>query len=118
MASYRFDFCKSSKEEQVLPVFILDTSSLRFDHILAKISALTLARDLVNLPPNLKTPSLYQEIIESLPWKHTSLETLQDVELRQEGCGLITAVAAGGSDGARVMFFRSKNAQTSDRLIV
>lgn len=122
MTLYRFEvfMTRDTSHAESLPRIILPTDSgINIDKIMAMIEAQTLARDLVNLPPNAKNPDQYAEIIKSLEWKHHDIIDKKDVELRQEGCGLITAVAAGGQDGAHILTIvpRGLESDSCDRLI-
>lgn len=118
---YRFDLFMSKKEatSSRLPIIIVKSGVINLDKIMAMIEAQTLARDLVNLPPNAKSPHQYAKIIKSLDWKHHTIIDTKDVELRQEGCGLITAVASGGNEGAHIICITPHALASSgcDRLI-
>lgn len=117
-ALYSFDYFRSDRTTKDVPLILVASIDSAIQDILAKITALTLARDFVNLPPNAKSPKQYRAMIEALPWKNTSIQSYDDKALRDMGCGLITAVAAGGSDGAQAIILKSKDSQQIDQVFV
>lgn len=117
-ALYSFDYFRSDCGTKDIPIILLAADMWEIQDILRKITALTLARDFVNLPPNAKSPKQFRAIIEGLPWKNTEVQSYDDTELRDIWCGLITAVAAGGTDGAQALLLRSKNSKQIDQVFV
>ena len=117
-ALYSFDYFRSDRTTKEVPLILVTSIDSAIQDTLAKITALTLARDFVNLPPNAKSPKQYRAMIEALPWKNTSIQSYDDKALRDMGCGLITAVAAGGSDGAQAIILKSKDSQQIDQVFV
>ena len=117
-ALYSFDYFRSDRSTKDAPLVLLNNSSWQSQDTLTKITALTLARDFVNLPPNAKSPKQFRSMIEELPWKNTKIDSYDDKKLQDIWCGLITAVAAGGTDGAQALILRSKNTTSIDQVFV
>lgn len=106
---YEFDNYKTDKS---MPYQIdLDITTSEEDDIATAIeqgqaiaSAINLARDYSNIPPNILTPSFYAEMIQ----KHfndtqVSVDIKDSRTLQEEGFGLIHAVGKGSKHGPRVI---------------
>ena len=117
-ALYSFDYFRSDRSTKDIPIVLLTSDSWEIQDTLIKITALTLARDFVNLPPNAKSPKQFRTMIENLPWKNTDVQSYNDGQLRDVWYDLITAVAAGGIEGAQALVLRSKNSKQIDQVFV
>lgn len=117
-ALYSFDYFRSDRNTKDIPIVLLTSDSWEIQDTLMKITALTLARDFVNLPPNTKSPKQFRTMIENLPWKNTDIQSYDDKQLRDIWCGLIAAVASGGTEGAQALILRSKGSEKIDQAFV
>ena len=117
-ALYSFEYFRSDRATKEIPLVLVSSASWKIQEVLRKITALTLARDFVNLPPNAKSPKKFRAMIEALPWKNTQIELYDDKQLQDIWCGLITAVAAGWSEGAQAVILRSKMSKQIDQVFV
>lgn len=106
---YQFD---SYKTDKLAPYQInLDIHLIEAQEIQVSIeqgqaigSAINLARDYSNMPPNILTPQYYAELIQN-HFNGTQVEVdIKDSDtLQEEGFGLIYAVGKGSSNGPRVI---------------
>ncbi len=87
-------------------VFITDhASSVSRGEKLGK--SMLLVRELVNLPPNLLTPTTFtQRALEECAQRNISVEVWDEVRLRKEGCGSLLGVAAGSQSPPRLLIMR------------
>lgn len=76
--------------------------------------AVWLVRDLVNTPPNVLTPAGFvEQILERIGDLPVSAEVLDEVELRKQGYGGISAVGQGSINPPRLLVLRYDPGSTS-----
>jgi leucyl aminopeptidase len=116
---YRYTEFLSSKKEAPTYEFILSARQKKeISPLLSrKIQSVFLARNLVNTPSNHKNPQKIQEIITSLPWKHTQVEVLSLEMLQQQGFGMLCAVWQWSDVPPVVLVFRRWKGVPSKSLI-
>lgn len=67
-------------------------------------AAVTLARNLVNTPPNIMTPAALGEAAQEVAQRHGMACTTLDMDdLREMGCNALLAVGRGSAQGARLI---------------
>jgi leucyl aminopeptidase len=77
--------------------------------------AINLARDYSNMPPNILTPSYYEEVLtEHFKDTEVQLDVKNEEQLQNEGFGLVHAVSKGSSNPARV-FTLTYNGASNDK---
>lgn len=103
---YRFSSLKSEKKTNDEGKFqvVWNTNNID-DWLFRKIDALYLARDLVNLPSNLKNPIQLAKIVESLKWTRTRIRRIDKQELEENSFGMMLAVSSGSDIPPVVMVF-------------
>ena len=105
---YHFDGYKTNKSAPYQLTIEIHTEE---DHIVEFIergeaiaTAVNLARDYSNIPPNILTPAYYAELIEN---QFNDTDVFVDIKdnktLQKEGFGLIHAVGKGSKNGPRVI---------------
>jgi leucyl aminopeptidase len=77
--------------------------------------AMTLARDLGNLPPNVCTPSYLVERARGVARQHrrVRVEVLNEAQMRRLGMGALLAVTAGSDEPARFIVMRYQGAASA-----
>src|SRR5699024_5994339 len=85
-------------------------------------TAINLARDYSNIPPNILTPAYYADLIQQ---HFSETEVIVDVKdsvtLQSEGCGLIHAVGKASKQGPRIItltYNEERLGHSTDRLLV
>ena len=74
----------------------------------ALLSSIYTARDLVNLPPSKSTPEQMVSMIQSFPWKNTTLKIMKKSELEKLWFNLLLAVSYGSDKDPYVVIFERK----------
>lgn len=81
-----------------------------------RAASITLARHLVNLPPNLKTPSQIVNFAKKIKWSASSRLTDWNVQkLKKEKCGLLLAVGQGSDDPPHLLKISYRPKKKSSR---
>lgn len=115
---YEFDNYKSNKKAPYeLEVKLHSDDQVIIDSVKqgqAIGQAINLARDYSNMPPNILTPSYYEELLIShFNNTEVQLDVKNEEQLQNEGFGLVHAVSKGSSNPARV-FTLTYNGTSSD----
>ncbi len=109
LAGYRFDqYRQASKPEHPCPASVLVETAVDASGALARAlaisSAVALARDLVNEPPSVMTPSRFAEIAGSVAASSgLQIRVWDEEECRRERLGGLLGVAAGSVQPPRVV---------------
>lgn len=106
-AVYRFSSFKSKKENDTALFRIVGVEQDIHPLLLRKIDALYLARDLVNLPPNMKDPMKLAQIVENLEWRNTRIRRIDKSELQEKSFGMMLSVASGSDIPPVVLIFEN-----------
>ncbi|MFH4935737.1 leucyl aminopeptidase family protein [Staphylococcus cohnii] len=120
---YHFDGYKSNKSAPYQLTLEIHTEE---DDIAKSIengeaiaTAVNLARDYSNIPPNILTPAYYAELIEN---QFNDTNVLVDIKdnktLQKEGFGLIHAVGKGSKNGPRVITLTYNGGKPGENPIV
>lgn len=84
------------------------------DSALQQVTAVQVARHLVNLPPNLINPATVEKLAFELPFsKATQITVWDEKKCESEGMNLLLAVGAGASVAPRMIRFKYRPAQSS-----
>ncbi|PHK49896.1 M17 family metallopeptidase [Staphylococcus edaphicus] len=117
---YQFDNYKTNKSA---PYHIdLDLSTEKTDDILRSVeqgqsiaSAINLARDFSQMPPNILTPSYYGEMVQKhFEGTQVSVDIKDSETLQSEGFGLIHAVGKGSHNGPSVITITYNGGKAED----
>lgn len=85
--------------------------------VIAHVRAVGRVRDLVALPPNILNPESFVKRVTEMARSTTlSIEVLDDVALKEEGFGGITAVGQGSVNPPRLMVLRYQPGQTQGHI--
>ncbi len=109
LAGYRFDqYRQASKPERSYPASVLVETTASVEAVVARAKAVAsgvaLARDLVNEPPSVMTPSRFAEIAESIAANAgLQIRLWDEEECRRERLGGLLGVAAGSDQPPRVV---------------
>ncbi len=129
-ATYRFTAMKSKKDDKKKPhlrklgiaVTGKDAAPVRrgIAHGEAIGNALTLARDLGNLPANICTPTFLMQQARAAAARHRRLrlEVLNEPRMRQLGMGSLLSVTAGSEQPARFIILHYPGAEKSREPVV
>ncbi len=120
-ALYRFEQMKSGKKTPVTPLTKLGFAVAKGDgaqallgaeHANAIVDAMSLAKDLGNLPPNVCTPSYLARTAQQLAKKHSKLETkiINEAEMKKLGMHSLLSVTAGTVEPAKLVLMHYKGA--------
>ena len=120
-ALYRFEQMKSGKKTPVTPLTKLGFAVAKGDsaqtllgaeHANAIVDAMSLAKDLGNLPPNVCTPSYLARTAQQLAKKHSKLETkvINEAEMKRLGMHSLLSVTAGTVEPAKLVLMHYKGA--------
>jgi leucyl aminopeptidase len=126
LGSYRFDDYRSpgvesaDKADTRLTIVVPEASNHRVSYERdwkAVAQAVNQARDLVNQPPNIKTPAWYAQQILSLVQSIDSIEAtvLDEAEMQARGMGALLGVAAGSVNPPRMLVLRYQGSSASAR---
>ncbi|MFZ2620539.1 MAG: leucyl aminopeptidase [Alphaproteobacteria bacterium] len=120
LGSYRFDTYKSKKKDEATlkrVTLFVDGRSARLleenmPHTTALIEANTVAREVVNLPPNVVNPQYLAEEAKKLSKLGVKVEVLEEKELTKLGMNLMMAVGKGAdvADQPRLIIMKWEGA--------
>jgi leucyl aminopeptidase len=127
--AYRFTTLKSSDNENRprhtslgLAVAARDASAARRGAAVGEAvgRAMTLARDLGNLPPNVCTPSYLVQQARAIGKRlaRVRLQVLTEPEMKRLGMGSLLAVTAGAAEPARLMVLRYQGARSAAPVVL
>jgi leucyl aminopeptidase len=121
-ALYRFEAMKSGKRAPVMPLkklgFAVEKSgdgakaTLGAQHADAIVAAMSLAKDLGNLPANVCTPSYLAKTAQKLAKQHSKLDTkvINEAEMKRLGMHSLLSVTAGTVEPAKLIVMHYKGA--------
>jgi len=130
LSAYRFDRYLTQKRDELPPpletVRILvdresevDTAVSAIDKAQQICRGVTLARDLVNEPGNVKSPQFLADQAQALAEKHDLVCTVLDQEqLAREGFGALLAVAQGSARPPRLIILEYRGGDPQDKPLV
>lgn len=96
-----------------------DDAQADFDRAVATVSAVALARDLVNTPSSHLYPARFAEVAASVAdASGLTTEVLRDDELAESGYGGLTAVGGGSARGPRLVRMHYRGKPDSDAVDV
>ncbi|MDW4255535.1 leucyl aminopeptidase family protein [Staphylococcus saprophyticus] len=117
---YEFDNYKTDKSAPYQIDLDIITSKeggieAAIEHGQAIASAINIARDYSNIPPNILTPSFYAEMIQKhFNYTEVSVDIKDSKTLQEEGFGLIHAVGKGSKHGPRVITLSYNGGNVND----
>ena len=110
LGCYTFDRYKSSpqkideKLQHITVVTSVEVSEQALDRVRAKVSALSLIKDLVNTPASDLTPEIFtHEALRSLDGLDVSSKVWDEKQLREEGFGGLVGVGQGSTNPPRLL---------------
>lgn len=95
LATYSYDIFLSKKEEKLYEIFVPESEKESLEATLPLLTAITRARDIINLPPTDTRPEAFVSYIQQFNWKRFTLRVIDAAGLKQIGCNLLLAVGAG-----------------------
>lgn len=117
---YRFEkFRKSENGKEIQSVTVLDEERefpLRW--LQTSISAVDLARDLVNTPANEMTPAILSAVAQSLSGGKLSVQVLEREEIEREGMGAYLSVTRGSLEPPKFIVLRYEAGQGSPLVLI
>jgi leucyl aminopeptidase len=127
---YDFEEMKSSRKNVTTPVKKIGVAlKVRSDQPLAEkgahhadaiVVAMTLARDLGNLPPNVCTPTYLAQTAERLARQHSSIRTqiISEAGMKRLNMHSLLSVANGTSEPAKLIVMQYKGGAARDKPVV
>ncbi len=95
LATYSYDVFLSKKEEKIYEILVPESEKKSLEARLPLLTAITRARDIINLPPTDTRPEEFVSYIQQFSWKRFTLRVIDAAALKQIGCNLLLAVGAG-----------------------
>ena len=95
LATYSYDVFLTKKEEKSYELYAPLSQKKSLESHIPLLSAITRARDIINLPPTDTRPEAFVEYISTFKWKKFKLRIIDAKELKKLGCNLLLAVGAG-----------------------
>ncbi|MGJ3507396.1 leucyl aminopeptidase [Enemella sp. A6] len=122
LGAYRVDKLAKTPEDSPAPkiTLITDHSQKQVDATLAVARAVAIARDLVNVPPNLLYPETFAERARQIhKGSKVTVKVWEPEDLAAEGFGGLTTVGGGSSRGPRLvqMSYSPRGAKTHLALV-
>ena len=129
-ALYRFEQMKSGRKTPAMPLqtvgFAIEKSGdakkvIRgAEHAEGIAVGVALARDLVNLPANICTPSYLARVAKKLATGNGKLTTrvLSEAEMKKLGMGSLLSVTAGAGEPAKLIIMQYKGAGSSQPVVL
>lgn len=94
LATYSYDVFLTKKEEKSYELYVPVSHKKSLEALTPLLTAITRARDIINLPPTDTRPEAFVEHISSFKWKNFKLRVIDAKELKKLGCNLLLAVGA------------------------
>ncbi len=95
LATYSYDVFLSKKDEKIYEIFVPESEKKSIEATIPLLTAITRARDIINLPPTDTRPEAFVSYIQQYNWKRFTLRVIDAAGLKQIGCNLLLAVGAG-----------------------
>ena len=124
-AFYRFDACKSRKEEDAraparVALHATDSSAALRNAIKAGealAAGMTLTRDLGNLPGNICTPTYLAEQAKAMgkTYENLKVTVLDEKKMEELGMGALLSVSRGSRQPARLIIFEYKGGKATQK---
>ncbi|HLU61191.1 MAG TPA: leucyl aminopeptidase [Gammaproteobacteria bacterium] len=124
-AFYRFDACKSKKEEDAraparVALHATDSSAALRNAIKAGealAAGMTLTRDLGNLPGNICTPTYLAEQAKAMgkTYENLKVTVLDEKKMEELGMGALLSVSRGSRQPARLIIFEYKGGKATQK---
>jgi leucyl aminopeptidase len=130
LCSYRFDRYRTQKREELPPLLekfrlllpredFLDAAKDAMEKARKVCAGVTLARDLVNEPGNVKAPEYLAERARRLAGERgLACTVLGEEQLRREGFGALLAVAQGSARPPRLIVLEYRGGDPQDKPLV
>ncbi|HEX8947656.1 MAG TPA: leucyl aminopeptidase, partial [Dissulfurispiraceae bacterium] len=105
LALYRFEKYRQAEDgKEIRALSILDDAkAFPVKELKVKVSAVDFARDLVNAPSNVLTPSAFSDIARSLSGRKLKVRVLERKDIEKEGMGAYLSVAKGSAESLKFM---------------
>lgn len=124
-AFYRFDACKSKKEEDAraparVALHATDSSAALRNAVKAGealAAGMTLTRDLGNLPGNICTPTYLAEQAKAMgkTYENLKVTVLDEKKMEELGMGALLSVSRGSRQPARLIIFEYKGGKATQK---
>ena len=92
LSTYSYDQFLSKKEEKLYEFYITESERDSIESMRPLLTAITRARDLINLPPTDTRPEEFINYIQQFNWKRFKLRIIDAASLKKLGCNLLLAV--------------------------
>ncbi len=94
LSTYVYEVFLTEKKEAHYECYIPESEKKSIEAHIPLLTAITRARDIINLPPTDTRPEAFVGYIEKFPWKNFKLRVMNAKELSQLWCNLLLAVGA------------------------
>ena len=113
LRSYRFDHYRTKKQDDqptLKKVTVVTRAEARAKKLWSQLSAVTdgttLARDLVNEPPNVLSPSEFAKRAKTLTKLGVKVEVLSEAQMKKLGMNMLLAVGQGSAQASQLVVMR------------